>query len=129
MIHGFSSEIYFQIKVWGGLYMKQSSIFIYKSWLVNMDGLNMRVAYPMNFLSKRKQHKPDRGLAVQKCFQTNKSAMQLWWIWRVGIRNEDSYKINFILIAKWFFPVVPFPGRYMAPYLIFLTRKVSPGGL
>ena len=49
MIHGFSSEIYFQIKVWGGLYMKQSSIFIYKSWLVNTDGLHMRVDYPMIF--------------------------------------------------------------------------------
>ena len=38
---------------WGGLYTKYRinlSIFIYKPWLINEDGLNMRVAYPMNLL-------------------------------------------------------------------------------
>ena len=42
----------FQMEGLGGLYMKYSiclSIFIYKPRLVNEGGLNMRVAYPMNF--------------------------------------------------------------------------------
>ena len=44
------------MKGWGGLYMNHSgclSIFIYKPWLVNEGGSNMRVAYPMNLLSDK----------------------------------------------------------------------------
>ena len=55
--HGFYSENVFHTKGWGGLYMNNSiclSIFIYKPWLVNEGGLNMRVAYPMNLVSKQK---------------------------------------------------------------------------
>ena len=63
----------FQMKGQGGLSMEQSiclSIFIHKPWLVNEGGLNMRVAYPMNFPEKNKPRSnisraaSDRGLAV-----------------------------------------------------------------
>ena len=56
MSHGFYSENVFQMKGLDGLYMKYSiclSIFIYKPWLVNAGGLNMRMAYPLNFFSKQ----------------------------------------------------------------------------
>ena len=42
----------------GGLYMKYSiflSIFIYKPWLVNEGGLNMRVAHPVRLIFKQLQ--------------------------------------------------------------------------
>ena len=51
-LDGYYSENVFKIKGWGGLYRSYSiclPIFIYKPWLVNEGGLNMRVAYPMNF--------------------------------------------------------------------------------
>ena len=47
--HGLYSENVFQMEGWGGLYMKHS---IYLS--INEGGLNMRVAYPMNFISRQK---------------------------------------------------------------------------
>ena len=61
--HGFYSGNVFQMKGLGGLYMKYSicpSIFIYKPQLVNAGGLNMRVAYPMNFFPNKAlvKHKP-----------------------------------------------------------------------
>ena len=60
----------------GGLYMKYSiclSIFIYKPWLVNEGGLNMREAYPTKYfpvknkpLSNMSRAASDRGLTVVK---------------------------------------------------------------
>ena len=50
-------NILFQMNGWGGLYMIYSmvlSILTYMPWLVNKGGLNMKVAYPVNFISKQK---------------------------------------------------------------------------
>ena len=49
----FYLENVFQMRGWGGLYTKYRiylSIFIYKPWLINEDGLNMRVTHPMKLL-------------------------------------------------------------------------------
>ena len=58
----------------GGLYMKYSiclSIFIYKPWLVNEAGLNLKVAYPTNFFPVKNKPRSNisctasyRGLTV-----------------------------------------------------------------
>ena len=50
----------------GGLYLKYSiclSIFIYKPRLVNESGLNMRVAYPINFFPNK--NNPQSIIAAQ----------------------------------------------------------------
>ena len=50
-------NILFQMNGWAGLYMIYSmvlSILTYMPWLVNKGGLNMKVAYPVNFISKQK---------------------------------------------------------------------------
>ena len=72
---------------WGGLYMKYSiflSIFIYRPWLVNEGGLNMRVAHHVSFFPNN--YKPcsnishtasDRGLMVVECQENTK--IQNWF--------------------------------------------------
>ena len=46
--------VYACMRVCMYIYISCLSIFIYKPWLVNKGGLNMRVAYPMNFISRQK---------------------------------------------------------------------------
>ena len=65
----------------GGLYMKYSiflSIFIYRPWLVNEGGLNMRVAYPVSvFQTIISLAASDRRLMVVECQENTK--IQNWF--------------------------------------------------